>query len=140
MLNVTVDRGSWLSGHLGRDLESTLLDKQGNMCCLGFACIAAGISKNVLLKQATPAALCINTSTKMPETLSRLLQYSAGLPLPSNSNITWELMDYNDHVDLDTDARENGIKVVGREAGIQFKFTGTYRTAHDMYFDEHEDL
>lgn len=52
-LHVTVYRDSWLRGE-GEDSSYLLRISDGMMCCLGFACFAAGHTRKQILGKATP--------------------------------------------------------------------------------------
>jgi hypothetical protein len=47
----TVDRSKWLRGCAG---QSMLLDREGNMCCLGFVSAQCGVPADALINNPAP--------------------------------------------------------------------------------------
>jgi hypothetical protein len=52
MLEVVIDRERWLRGE-GPGLSYLLRERDAHMCCIGFACIAAGMTPGVIMSQRT---------------------------------------------------------------------------------------
>lgn len=56
LLKFTVDRKRWLRGE-GEPRSRLLRSSDGKMCCLGFACLAAGHTEDEIRDVATPSGL-----------------------------------------------------------------------------------
>lgn len=54
-----IDRNTWARG--GQNGSAALLNKEGNMCCLGFACERQGIPKAELKEYGEPGDLLSTT-------------------------------------------------------------------------------
>lgn len=122
MLNVTIDRNLWLRGE--GDRGSCLLAPDGRMCCLGFACLAAGETKEAIhgLPDLETLAGCLDDISPALHLLVR--DEPAALV---NSELGIDLMKTNDDPSLSPAARESEIVRLGLEAGINFTFEGPAR-------------
>lgn len=140
MLKVTVDRARWLNGDYSRatGANSKLLDKNGMMCCLGFACLAAGIAENKILGRFYPHSLIrydgnreppFNNRDELPSTIRPLIGVGV-MGSVGQSLVCKKLTHANDAIaDYEgkpPKAREADIIEFGREAGIEFTFVGEY--------------
>ena len=115
MLKVIVDRTKWFRGH-GIE-NSQLLRSDGRMCCLGFACLAAGLSPEQIGESQSPGP--VYRVEKWPETLLSLIDKNED---HCNSKIGYRLMTLNDDMLIDDNSRETHIRQEGEEAGIEFEF------------------
>lgn len=87
-MKVIVDRKRWLHGE-GRDGFSVLYrEEDGKMCCIGFACVEAGMTIDQITNVTTLAAL--PTDIKIPESLKPLI--STKVSEPYNSTVAARLM------------------------------------------------
>lgn len=50
LITLTIDRKRWARG--GKKGEAALLNDEGNMCCLGFACKKLGVSEEQLAQRS----------------------------------------------------------------------------------------
>ena len=94
------------------------------MCCLGFACIAAGFSEKQILNVSTPVELIkilAGSIATLPDILLSLVADSAG---SSHSAPCLSLMNGNDSVELTDTERERHITELGATVGLEFMFTG----------------
>jgi hypothetical protein len=113
VLKFTVDRKRWLRGE-GERNSLLLRESDGKMCCLGFACLAAGHTESDIRGVATPTGISM-------ERHGRCL-----LPSHSSRSISWA-MEWNDcPVDKEfTEAkREALITEKLAEVGIEVVFEG----------------
>lgn len=110
MLNVTVRRSQWLRGSNDSKLYRS---SDRRMCCLGFACKAAGLSTGDILNKRTPNDI----QHHLPKTLEKLAD-------GENTNVCLYLMDINDERDVSAAKRESQLKKLGKTAGLRFKFVG----------------
>ena len=116
MLDVVVDRKRWDRGmdHLG---NVYLLGPRG-MCCLGFACLAAGLTAEDIQQISIPA---FARSKPLPDSLKLLVDRTGN----RNSLICQRLTGANDRlgtVDYPEAKREADIIKLGKEAGLNFTF------------------
>jgi hypothetical protein len=128
MLRVEIDRATWLRGN---PPKSMLRNAEGKMCCLGFASVCAGFLPHELVGLGTVFAATSLKKMKYPEDLEglrvRLGQAEQDkLPFPSSDLSTLEdvLMGINDRKLLTEEKREALLIRFGKEAGIEFVFTG----------------
>ena len=128
MLKVTVIRSKWDRGRGAEVAESDgatkvhLVGPNGN-CCLGFACLTAGVAEQELRGKESPIELTVD-GLKVPESLWKLFD-SSGLPPDTSSypsRACRDLMAINDDSSKDDAYREERITKRGREAGIEFTF------------------
>lgn len=146
MLEVTVRRSEWLRGKdsVSHDATETqpayggsflYREDDGKKCCLGFACLAAGLSIQQIKGVPTPGSVARKLQDKFPKELSGLVEYNDGtrhLYSLIDSGICTALMSDNDRMwhsafgDADseyTDAeREAYLTKMGLEVGIKFTF------------------
>lgn len=122
MLRVTVDRAYWGTGRiLAADHKngygSYLFNlRSGRLCCMGFACIAAGLPKERISGVTFPHYL-----GGLPAALSGLILGASG------SDVAYDLARVNDDKDSITDAeRELRIVELGKQANLLFEFVGEY--------------
>ena len=125
LLKVRVERSRWLNGAVLKvegecdgyhplSSGSYLLRRDGLTCCLGFACLAAGMSEKAIKYQKMPS----NISTVLPASLCKLMDCE----VDKDSVIARQLANTNDDKDLQPKEREIKIKALGLEAGIDFSF------------------
>lgn len=116
MLKVTVDRDRWIRGEINSRL---LREGDRKMCCLGFACIAAGVPEAQILGVLTPA------SVKLPQSLMGLKSGTGVLQNHTNSYECSSMMIWNDRVYKSAGTwQEDKLISLGRQVGIEFKFVG----------------
>lgn len=129
MLEVTIERSSWLRGQS----ESALLlikpsaegESKAVMCCLGFACLAAGMTPEQIEGRTSPGSLygigtAIPDAIKQALTRPRVPTESGWLPGIVNNDVCNELMRINDSQNITEEGREGKIIDLGLSAGIQF--------------------
>jgi len=111
-MKVRVDRQRWLRG----DLNSFLLrESDKKMCCLGFAALAAGATKDEINGLTSPA----NIPTILPDLVTKDYDDSDYF----DNKIADQLMLVNDTESITNDSeREAKIIELGNEVGIQFEF------------------
>lgn len=115
LTKLTIDRGRWANGgNTGRPAVGTtmLLNEQGNMCCLGFACNAAGVPKDHLKGLGIP---------------SQLIRSLHSLALDQIASIEYEAISLNDSPDAHPMTREAQLKRLFSRVGIELKFEGSSR-------------
>jgi hypothetical protein len=144
MLNVIVERSKWYRGQ-GSDGSALLIAYEmkggqnvGRMCCLGFACLAAGLAVGDIAGKPCPSNVLKewrdfgNThdlDEKLPAPLMNLVTIDDGFI--GDSDLCQRMTETNDAPAGDTagedsiadDAeREERLIELGREAGINFTF------------------
>lgn len=127
MLDVTVVRSKWgnaaTNGSGLHAHKSQLFNPaSGLMCCLGFACIAAGLTRKQISDVGGPATLIRNKSIQLPSELDKLINASLVSDAVENSTVCRSLMIANDSSNMLPEERESTIAALGKDAGINFTF------------------
>ena len=143
-LQVEVDRSQWLRG----SEDGVLLHgKTGHMCCMGFGCLAAGHSKEEIRNET---AVCDVRGKSTAEKLDiRLKDFGTGKTASKNAPMapdprTVELSDnvhlvteliykVNDDQSLGDGQREEYLRQLGKQVGIEFTFSGKRLPTHVKY-------
>jgi hypothetical protein len=114
-----VDRKTWYRGK--GSAHSRLLNDEGQMCCLGFYAVAAGLPTDAIRRAACPSdvprALWKTKLTSMDETVPLL-------PEARDTNAAHILMRMNDVEDVADEDREKRITDLFKQIGIDVKFVG----------------
>ena len=111
----TIDRGRWVHGR-NEDIlgDTSLLNEEGNMCCLGFYSKVCGATNSSMLSADNPHDLGVEIPLM-------------GKPYPLNDS---DFMDnciiINDSSGMDKRDREKGLKAAFKEHGVKVKFVGRY--------------
>ncbi len=124
LIPLVVERSKWLRGGKdgdGMGASSTLLNSDGHMCCLGFACKTLGFRDSTIFSKGSPTnAVRAGTASALRH---RKLRMSALITADgSNSEATWEAMSINDSDDVCDADRENQLKPVLKKLGFAVKF------------------
>ncbi len=118
---ITIDRSKWRTGREGPNSSgvgrTSLLNKEGYMCCLGFFCLQRGIEEVYLGGIYTPYSINPLLFNKIPELL-----FGSDM----NSDFTWDAMSVNDNDLLTREDRENKLIELFKEEGITLEFVGNY--------------
>jgi hypothetical protein len=121
MLHVVVKESEWLQGEGG---AQSLLHRaaDGKKCCLGFACLAAGVPLEKLTGVNTPAQLSENLGT-LPAPLALLVER---VGVDHNSYTCERMMNVNDaglyQRVADYATKKQRITELGATVGLQFEF------------------
>lgn len=135
---VTIDRTTWGSGDkliASLSTQSALYNPITKLqCCMGFACEAAGITKEQMSNVGYPHALLNGqagndprvTVENFPPQLQKLvhLHHHESTVAAEVTSIAITLARMNDDPTLAPDVREAEIISLGIEAGIKFTFIG----------------
>lgn len=111
MLKVIVDRQRWYRGH-GAAVSRLLIvypshkEDIGKMCCLGFACLAAGLKPEQIAGKGVPTDI----SGPLPKAFEAVTDGYCGL------------VGTNDRHGMDEELRERDIKRLGLQVGLDFEF------------------
>lgn len=104
-----------------------LLPTEGKMCCLGFACLALGVSKEQLLDKSTPEDL----DCKLEGLTEERSSYHNNVEERSsyhnnveyvNSDFSNEAVEINDDGDISDKEREAALTTLARSSKFDFKF------------------
>ncbi len=112
----TIDRGKWVHGN-NEDIlgETSLLNRDGNMCCLGFYSKVCGVPNSSMLNQDNP--------------------YDIGVEIPlmgkpgdggGNAYFMDTCITINDSRGMDKRDREKELKAAFKEKGTKVNFVGRY--------------
>ncbi len=115
-LRVIVDRSRWYRGK--GSVESRLRRSvDGQMCCLGFACLAAGHSEDDITEAATPLEL---RSSLLPGTE----EYRAARKRLDDGHGTaiGEAININDSRHITDEERERDLARILTQVGIDLEF------------------
>jgi hypothetical protein len=148
MLTVKINTRKWVRAGVPKIKEeaylflgsSKLINENGNMCCLGFACLEMGFTEQEINRVGGPSGILTRSVANQDEELFRkavsLLEKHGLISKAEgdnyrNSAIGLDLMSMNDgsavddlpraESDIETQAR---IKSLGRDIGIDFVFEG----------------
>lgn len=118
----TVDRKEWLRGS---GIASSLLDRAGKKCCLGFLAIACGHSPEDIFGVASPFAV-FNQGDRylMPQVLIGDGTGNEEAIVTCDSWACVKLMDINDDQCIDDDEREERLVKGFQTIGIKVNFIG----------------
>ena len=143
-LQVEVDRSQWLRG----SEDGVLLHgKTGHMCCMGFGCLAAGHSKEEIRNETAVCDVRRKSTGQKPDV--RLQDFGTGrtgdkdgpmAPDPrtvepsDNLHLVTELIyKVNDDQSLGDGQREEYLRRLGKQVGIEFTFSGKRLPTHVKY-------
>lgn len=104
---------------------TSLLNKEGFMCCLGQIGLQCGVPKEELLSKAEPR--CI--SNEHGERIKFLLEYSRITTQNHNSVLAKEAMEINDY-GISFRQRESRLKKLFDKYGYEIQFVGKYQKKH----------
>lgn len=107
-----IDRRRWVRGHIGG--RSALLNEEGNMCCLGFACRKEGIPEKDLKDVLNP----FQVKNSRERVLSLVTKRGY------NRKATGDAVDINDNTIITEQEREAQLKPVLAKLGYKVVFTG----------------
>ena len=124
MLKVIVDRTRWYrgKGSFGARLRISpgqMGEDTGKMCCLGFACLKTGLTKEQIEGFTFPSDAIKEACMEVPKGLLGLIN------VDSNNNtslLASILANINDNTSLNDNDRELELIKFGKEAGIKFTF------------------
>ena len=126
MLNVVVDRQTW---YRGNDSGSRLLRLDRQMCCLGFACVAAGLDDGEILGVNVIGSLpCVRQDVDGSVVAGGLVPEIFGLAVLDSVDAAesgkegHKLYAINDSRDVDGTERESLLIEEGAKHGIAFSF------------------
>lgn len=122
-MDLIIERSRWLRGEndgKGNPAEPTLRDFDGNMCCLGFYCLALGVTINDMLEIPDPQHLIDATGDKFKDSLKYLVKSTSDKV--DNTKICVELMDVNDSYEKTEGMRERGIRARFKKMGVNVTF------------------
>lgn len=113
-MKVTVKRKDWLRGRG----PSFLRDDTGQMCCLGFVCLALGYTPEGLTGVRTPHRLEPNLQPVFDAKLVSAAQWATSTP----TCVT--MMTINDNRMLQEAEREHALKAEAATIDIELEFVG----------------
>jgi hypothetical protein len=124
LIPLTIDRKKWVRGDIGG--ESRLLNKQGNMCCLGFACKALGFRESAIDDITSPESLTamVYKPALRIEKLGKLIgsRVYEKTVLIENSEDCQSAMNINDDDKISEEDREAQLKPILKKLGFSVKF------------------
>ena len=105
---------------------TALLNQEGMMCCLGFACKAAGVPKDRLIDRSNPEHAAEDTGHLIPNlTDGHWDSEEEAWEDLHDSDFSRKAIDINDSCQYKHRAtREADLKKLFHEYGIELKFTG----------------
>lgn len=123
LIPLVIDRERWARG--GKPGTLLLNDKDGSMCCLGFACLAAGVPSSKLIDMGSPEDLAITpalaafvTQEEDPDSYDdEEISYRSG-----NNSSTEAAIDVNDDKELTDPEREDRLKPILAKLGFDVTF------------------
>jgi len=112
-MQLVIDRRLWLRGQ-GADSSYLLDSETGQMCCLGFLCVAVGINENAIAGVRAPC--CLVSTTELHPWLEFLT--NGRYPSTISQNLT-KANDAKSMTDMD---REQTLRTDFKAHGINVKF------------------
>ena len=110
-----VQRKKWLRGEGDSYLKR---EKDGKMCCLGFACLAAGLKPKEILGIESPATVCENLEDSVIQSL--VLSKNP----TENTTLCYKMMCTNDSLNIDDVDREANLTKLFKRMGTKVIFKG----------------
>lgn len=111
---VVIDRAKWGMDSL-RDPDTK------KQCCLGFACIDAGLDPRTIEGKEMPSFLGVQSIAKLAKSFPMLIRGTAGSP---DSALADELAVINDDLSISLVERERMLNQKANPKGLFFKFVG----------------
>jgi hypothetical protein len=108
-MELVIDRSKWLRGE--GDKSALLRASDGKMCCLGFYCLAVGLTENQIRNKGFPQYLYDNP-----------LEKTEGKWLVDGGMDVIFLTDYNDSGALPEKVREEKLTEIFATHGVTVKF------------------
>ncbi len=131
LIPLTINRKKWARG--GLNGEAALLNDQGNMCCLGFACRASGVAAKTLDGYGFPEDLA--SEVKQPERLGKKLgklvevTREENIVTFNNTAGVVQAQGVNDDDTISEKMREYKLKPILKKLGFDVTFVGPARPA-----------
>lgn len=122
-MKVIVERSKWLRGE-GSGVSQLLRERDGKLCCVGFACLAAGFSLDQIRSRVTVSDLLNVEETGPPSTLAAMV-IGEGEPEEDpfcDTGAAEELYGANDDPAIWASARETKVAELGQKVGLEFEF------------------
>ena len=120
----TIDRSRWVFGNYKSILGiSTMLNEEGNMCCLGQICYNSGVGTDAL----APSGGTIGVLSSLSEFLDIPYLATRERGVVRSTALSIAAMCINDSGrDVSLAKRESQLKVLFKKHGITLKFKGKY--------------
>ena len=122
MLKVRIDRARWLHARNKKTGGSSMLLRRSDnrMCCLGFACLAAGLTEADIVGVTVPIRLPQQARQQLPSEWFSESAYAT-------ADLIAVLVAANDTIEVDA-TRERAVIKDGKALDIDFEFYGEYDT------------
>jgi hypothetical protein len=130
MKTLKIDRARWRNGDNGTG-KSRLLNKDGFMCCLGFACKADGLEDHVIYEKWYPDDLMHPSLLDNGNILFTPKNFKDG-----SLNLRTQLITTNDSINLENSERETRLKELFKKLDIDLVFEGSYLPEENKEKDE----
>ncbi len=122
MIKLKIDRSKWARGGIKGDAK--LLNSQGNMCCLGFACLAAGVPEDDIKWQDVPGDLAseYKSDDDIPDGLHSFLFQDDETGSWKNNCLVDDAVGVNDDTKINDEEREEKLKPILAKLGFDVEF------------------
>ena len=127
-VTVRISRAKWSRGHDGNSLRLAYSKvketgnksaKRGNMCCLGFACLALGANKKEITDHGLPS--CVEKL--LPGLTEKYVNPYASVPAEiTDTKFSQDAADINDSQKYTDREREKKLRKLAYKAGFKFMF------------------
>lgn len=132
-MELTIDRSRWRTGQESKSKTgeglTCLLNREGYMCCLGFAALAMGAEEKEIYDVAEPYGVDVD----LP-----LLQRYVGEIHKCNSDLAATAIELNDYKDMSSTEREEKIQRLFAKHGINITFINEYVRHGDKLTNKHD--
>jgi hypothetical protein len=127
LIPLTIDRNKWARG--GYNGEAALLNDDGNMCCLGFACRASGLAAKTIKGIGLPGDLPDESldPVRMAKKLGKLVKRTTTDGIYSDGRYVDDAVCTNDDNNISESMREYRLKPILKKLGFSVKFVGPTR-------------
>jgi hypothetical protein len=129
-----IDRSQWRTGadsnYATGKGDTNLVNEQGFMCCLGFYCLQAGVAQPAITGVGLPEDLDTEVIKAYNNTDLALLireeENYYGDIIIRNSKLADNAVDINDSTDYSPQVKEEKLKALFNENGIEIEFINDY--------------
>jgi hypothetical protein len=120
-----VNRGNWVMGEFDKQLgKARMLNRRGNMCCLGFYSYACGVGAEHLRDRADPDEVVHGSQRKVFP--FEELPYLTKDGTAHGTQLSFDAVTINDDEKLTLRGREEKLTKLFDKHGIGIEFVGKY--------------
>jgi hypothetical protein len=126
-IKVTIDRSKWRTGSFGEFAsgrgDTSLLNDEGFMCCLGFCSLAVGVTESEMLNKTLPHWL--RSQSNGLDSLVYQIDGCFGIESRS-TDLSIEAAKINDSNTIDRATKEKQLLELFKDTDFDIEFIGDY--------------